>query len=104
MYAIVKSGGKQLKVTVGDVVQVEKLAADVGGSVTLSHVLMLVDGTKTTIGTPVVAGAKVVGQVTAQGRAEKVIIFKKKRRQNYRRKKGHKQPLTTLTITAISAS
>lgn len=103
MYAIIKSGGKQLKVTVGDVVPVEKLTADVGAKVTLDQVLMVVNGDKTSIGTPLVKGATVAAEVAEQTRAPKVIIFKKKRRQNYRRKKGHKQPLTMLKITAINA-
>lgn len=103
MYAIIKTGGKQLKVAVGDTIQVEKLTQQVGDKVSLTQVLMVVNGASTVVGTPVVGGASVAAEVTGQTRADKVIIFKKKRRQNYRRKKGHRQPLTTLKITAINA-
>ncbi len=104
MFAVIRTGGKQYKVAAGDVIKVEKLAGEAGASLTLDDVLMVSDAGKTTIGTPVVAGASVTATVVAQGRGEKVIVFKKKRRQNYRRKNGHRQDLTILRITDISAS
>lgn len=104
MYAIVKTGGKQVKVSVGDVVRVERLPIDAGKKVNLEEVMMLVDGDKTTIGTPLVKGASVEASVVEQIRDNKVIVFKKKRRQNYRRKKGHRQYLTVLKVEKISAS
>jgi large subunit ribosomal protein L21 len=104
MFAVIRTGGKQYKVAAGDVIKVEKLAGEAGASLTLDDVLMVSDAGKTTIGTPVVAGASVTATVVAQGRGEKIIVFKKKRRQNYRRKNGHRQDLTILRITDISAS
>lgn len=104
MYAVIKTGGKQYKVQKDDVIRVEKLDAEAGKSITLDQVLMLNDGKKSTIGAPVVAGAKVTAEVLEQTRGEKVIVFKKKRRQNYRRKKGHRQDLTVLKIKDIKAS
>lgn len=103
MYAIVMCGGKQLKVAKGDQVQVEKQAGDVGAKVTIDSVLLLADGEKITCGTPLVKGAKVTAEVVSHGKAEKVISFKKRRRQNSRRKIGHRQPLTVLKITGIEA-
>ncbi|HYC05197.1 MAG TPA: 50S ribosomal protein L21 [Azospirillaceae bacterium] len=104
MFAVIRTGGKQYKVAAGDVIKVEKLAGEAGASLTLDDVLMVSDAGNTTIGTPVVAGASVTATVVAQGRGEKVIVFKKKRRQNYRRKNGHRQDLTILRITDITAS
>jgi large subunit ribosomal protein L21 len=102
MYAIVKTGGKQIKVAKGDTINVEKLPVAVGESVTLEHVLLVSDGTKTTVGAPLVAGAKVVAKVLEQYKGEKVIIFKKRRRQNSRRKNGHRQLISTIQIESIS--
>ena len=104
MYAVIKTGGKQYKVQKDDVIRVEKLDAEAGKSITLDQVLMLNDGKKSTIGAPVVAGAKVTAEVLEQTRGEKVIVFKKKRRKNYRRKKGHRQDLTVLKIKDIKAA
>lgn len=103
MFAVVKTGGKQYKVAQGDVIQVEKLPVEAGKSVDLSEVLMVSDGAKTTFGTPMVAGAKVTAEVVSQNRTGKLIIFKKKRRQNYRRKNNQRQEYTVLKITAIKA-
>jgi large subunit ribosomal protein L21 len=100
MFAVIKTGGKQYRVVSGDVIKVEKLEAEAGATIALDQVLMLGD----TIGTPLVAGATVSAEVIAQDRGPKVIIFKKKRRQNYRRKNGHRQDLTVLRITEISAA
>ena len=103
MFAVVKTGGKQYKVAQGDVIQVEKLDAEVGKSVDLNEVLMLSDGAKLTVGKPLIAGAKITAEVVAQDRTGKLIVFKKKRRQNYRRKKHQRQWFTVLKITAIKA-
>ena len=100
MFAVIKTGGKQYRVASGDVIKVEKLEVEAGSTVTLDQVLM-VDGK---IGTPLVADATVSAEVIAQDRGPKVIIVKKKRRQNYRRKNGHRQDLTVLRITEISAA
>ena len=102
MYAVIRTGGKQLRVAKDDVITVEKLAAEEGGEVTLDDVLMLGEGSDTTIGTPVVEGATVSATVLEQTRGDKIIVFKKKRRKNYRRRKGHRQDLTVLRIDAIS--
>ncbi|MAG98250.1 MAG: 50S ribosomal protein L21 [Alphaproteobacteria bacterium] len=102
MYAVIRTGGKQLRVAKNDVIRVEKLAAEDGAEITLDDVLMLGDGSDTTIGTPLVEGASVSATVLEQTRGDKIIVFKKKRRKNYRRRKGHRQDLTVLRIDAIS--
>ncbi len=99
MFAVIQTGGKQYKVAKDDVIRVEKLAGEAGAEVVLDQVLMV--GEK--IGAPVVAGASVKATVVAQARGEKIIVFKKRRRQNSRRKNGHRQDLTILRITDISA-
>jgi len=101
MYAVIKTGGKQYRVAKDDVIQVERLQADVGGSIDLAEVLMIGDGDNTTIGAPLVADAKVVAEVVEQARGEKILVFKKKRRKNHRRLNGHRQELTVLRITDI---
>ena len=97
MYAVIKTGGKQYKVTTCDVVKVEKLAAEEGKEFIFNEVLALDD----VIGTPFVNGASVKATVLKQAKDAKVIIFKKKRRQNYRRKNGHRQQITLVKITDI---
>ena len=99
MFAVVRTGGKQYKVADGDVITVEKLAGNAGDKVELTDVLMA--GSK--IGAPLVAGAKVLAEIIKQFRDDKVVIFKKRRRHNYRRKKGHRQYLTQVKITGIKA-
>ena len=101
-YAVIATGGKQYKVRQGDVLQVEKLAGEIGSEVVFDQVLMVSDGENATIGTPVVEGATVTGHITAQDRARKVLVFKQKRRKRYRRKNGHRQPYTAVKIDAIS--
>jgi len=104
MYAVIRTGGKQYRVTQNDVIFVEKLAAEPGSSVTLDEVLMVGDeGTAVKAGVPLVSGASVTAQVLEQKLDDKVLIFKKKRRHNYRRKRGHRQALTVLRITGIRA-
>ncbi len=100
MFAVIKTGGKQYKVAPNDVIRVEKLPGQAGDTVTLDQVLMVDDK----IGAPTVAGASVTATLLEQTRGDKVIIFKKKRRQNYRRKKGHRQELTVLRITGIAGA
>ena len=102
MYAIVRTGGKQYQVASGDQLRVEKLEGNVGDTVNLDDVLMIVDGADVKIGKPVLEGAKVVAKIAEQGKAKKVIIFKKKRRKGYRLKKGHRQNYTALQIEQIS--
>jgi large subunit ribosomal protein L21 len=103
MYAVLKCGGKQIKVSKGDTVLVERLTGEKGDKVTLDNILLLADGENLTVGTPVVEGATVTATVVEQIRDKKVIIFKKKRRQGYKRKKGHRQYLTVFKVEEISA-
>ena len=103
MFAVIKTGGKQYTVHENDVLWVEKLDLEPGASINLDEVLMVGDGKEVTVGAPTVAGAKVQAVVIEQMRDRKVIIFKKKRRHNYRRKKGHRQNLTVLKIEKIVA-
>jgi large subunit ribosomal protein L21 len=100
MFAVIKTGGKQYRVVPGDVIKVERLQAEAGATIALEEVLMLGDK----IGTPLIAGATVSAEVVAQDRGPKIIVFKKKRRQNYRRKNGHRQDITVLRIKDISAA
>lgn len=101
MFAIVRTGGKQLKVSVDQKISVEKLDSPVGKEVVLDQILMVSEGDKVSLGTPTVAGAFVKAIVEGQTRTDKVIVFKKKRRQNYRRKKGHRQHQTVLRVIEI---
>lgn len=103
MFAIIKTGGKQYKVAQGDVVRIEKLDVQPGSTIELTDVILVNDGKKDHVGTPLVAGAKVEATVMDQMRDRKVIVFKKTRRHNYRRKKGHRQHLTVVQITKIVA-
>ena len=102
MYAVIRTGGKQYKVAKDDVLVIEKLAGDVGKTLTISDVLM-VGGDKPKAGTPTIAGASVTAEILEQGRGEKVVAFKKKRRKNTHRKRGHRQPFTKVKITEIHA-
>jgi large subunit ribosomal protein L21 len=103
MYAIVRTGGKQYQVEAGDTLRVEKLLGEVGDTVELSEVLLVVEGETVKIGQPMVDGAKVVAKIVEQGRHKKIIVFKKKKRQGYQVQKGHRQMYTALTIETISA-
>jgi large subunit ribosomal protein L21 len=104
MFAVIKTGGKQYRVAAGDVIKVEKLEVEAGAELTLGEVLAVGDGDNVTLGAPLVDGASVTATVLEQTRAKKIIVFKKKRRQNYRRKNGHRQHLTVLRITGVSAA
>jgi large subunit ribosomal protein L21 len=101
MYAVIRTGGKQYKVAPQDVLQIEKIEGAAGDAVSFFDVLMVAGEGGPTFGAPVVSGAVVSAEVVEQGRGPKVIIFKKKRRQNYRRKRGHRQELTTVRILEI---
>ncbi len=101
MFAIVKTGGKQYRVGPGDQIVVERIAGEVGAEVALGDVLAVSDGEVNAIGAPRVANASVRAKIIGQPRGTKVLVFKKKRRKNYRRKRGHRQELTVLRIEAI---
>ncbi|MEO1043473.1 MAG: 50S ribosomal protein L21 [Pseudomonadota bacterium] len=101
-YAVIKTGGKQYRVKSGDVINVEKLEGEAGDTVKLEEVLML-GGDEVKVGAPLIEGASVDAEIVEQTRAPKIIVFKKRRRQNYRRKKGHRQDMTTLKINTINA-
>ena len=103
MYAVVKTGGKQYKVAVGEKLKVEQIAADIDSQIVLDQVLMVADGDAIAIGTPVVAGATVTATVVAHGRGDKVRIFKMRRRKHYQKRQGHRQQYTELQIGAIAA-
>ena len=103
MFAVIKTGGKQYKVAENDVINVEKLDAEAGKKIKIKDVLMVGEGADVKVGDPVVKGAEVEAEVVDQKRDRKIIVFKKKRRQNYRRKAGHRQHKTVLKITGIKA-
>lgn len=103
MYAVIKTGGKQYRVSSGEKIKVEQLTADVGSQVTLDKVLMVADGDKVSIGQPLVQGAKVQATVVAHGRGDKVHIFKLRRRKHSKKQQGHRQNYTEIQINEISA-
>ena len=103
MYAVIKTGGKQYRVNAGEKIKVEKLVAEVGDTVTLDQILMVSDGEKTTIGSPIIKGASVKATVVSHGRGDKVMIFKFRRRKHYRKTQGHRQSFTEIKIEAIKA-
>jgi large subunit ribosomal protein L21 len=104
MFAVIRTGGKQYRVTPNAVLKIEKLEAEPGGTVTFTDVLAVGSEGNLTLGAPVVAGASVTATVIAQDRLDKVIIFKKRRRQNSRRKNGHRQHVTVLRVSGINAN
>jgi large subunit ribosomal protein L21 len=104
MFAVIKTGGKQYKVAENDVILVEKLEVEPGQDVTFNEVLMVGQDANLKVGSPLVQGAAVVAKVLDQAMADKVLIFKKNRRHNYRRKRGHRQKLTVVRITGIKAA
>ncbi len=102
MYAIIQTGGKQYRVAPGDVLRVERLGGERGDEVVLDQVLLVAaDGGDVQVGTPLVANATVKGEIVRQGKAKKILVYKKKRRKNYRRKQGHRQLFTALQIKEI---
>jgi large subunit ribosomal protein L21 len=103
MYAVVATGGKQYKVEDGDVLRCEKIAGEVGAPVAFDNILLFSDGENVKIGQPGVDGVTVHGQIVAQGKSKKIVVFKYKRRKRYRRKLGHRQPFTAVRIDRIEA-
>ena len=103
MYAVIKTGGKQYRVTVGEKLKVEQIPADVDSQITIDQVFMVGEGESVKIGTPVVAGATVTATVVSHGRHDKVKIFKMRRRKHYQKHQGHRQNYTELRIEAIAA-
>jgi large subunit ribosomal protein L21 len=104
MFAVIRTGGKQYRVASGDLITVEKLAGEPGDTIEFDEVLMVGEGAAVSTGTPLVDGAAVSATLVEQSRAAKIIVFKKKRRHNYRRKKGHRQYQSVLRIEEIHAS
>ena len=104
MYAVVMTGGKQYRVSAGDKIRVEKLNAEAGSTVSLDKVLVIGGEGETMVGAPYVAGASVEAEVVANGKADKVVIFKYKAKKDYRKKQGHRQPYTELKINGISVN
>src|SRR5438034_11804027 len=104
MFAVIRTGGKQYKVAPNDVIAVEKLDGEPGATIELAEVLMVGDGAEVSTGTPLLSGASVSAELVEQRRADKIIVFKKKRRHNYRRKNGHRQEESVLRITEINAA
>lgn len=102
MYAVIETGGKQYRVSEGDVIRVEKLEAEEGATISFDKVLMLGEGSSVKIGAPYVAGGSVSATVQSQARGKKVTIIKFRRRKHYRRKQGHRQSFTELKITAVA--
>ncbi|MBS0449196.1 MAG: 50S ribosomal protein L21 [Proteobacteria bacterium] len=103
MYAVIKTGGKQYKVAAGEKIKIEQIAADVGQEITIGEVLAVGSGSELTVGTPLVSGASVVATVLAQGRHDKVRIFKMRRRKHYQKRQGHRQNYTEIQISAVNA-
>ena len=103
MYAVIKTGGKQYKVSAGEKLRIESVPADVGAEITLDQVLLVADGDNVTMGTPLVSGAEVKAKVLSHGRGEKVKIFKLRRRKHYRKTLGHRQNYTEIQISGITA-
>ncbi len=101
MFAVLKTGGKQYKVAKNDVIEVERLPGEAGRQVVFNQVLMLGDGASATAGAPLVAGASVAGTLLEQVKGDKVVVFKKRRRHNYRRRRGHRQQLSRVRIDEI---
>ena len=102
MYAVIKTGGKQYRVQAGEKLKIEQIPADVGSQIVLDQVLMLGSGETVSIGTPFLAGAQVSATVLSQGRADKVRIFKMRRRKHYQKRQGHRQNYTEIQIGAIT--
>ena len=102
MYAVISTGGKQYRVAAGAKLKVEQLTADVGAEIVIEQVLMVADGEKVALGTPLVDGAKVTAKVVSHGRGDKVHIFKMRRRKHYRKSQGHRQNYTEIEILGIA--
>jgi large subunit ribosomal protein L21 len=103
-YAVIRTGGKQYRVAPGDVIHVEKLPGGVGMPVEFGEVLLAADEGDVHVGQPLVGGSRVLGEIVAQGKAKKVLVFKKKRRKGYRRRQGHRQQVTSVKVTGIETA
>jgi large subunit ribosomal protein L21 len=103
MYAVVKTGGKQYRVSAGEKLKVEQLPVDIGAEIVLGEVLLVADGEALTLGTPLVSGAAVTAKVVSHGRGEKVHIYKMRRRKHYRKSQGHRQNYTEIEIVGITS-
>ena len=103
MYAVIKTGGKQYKVEQGATIRVEKLEGEAGAKLEFADVLLVADGENVKVGTPIVSGAKVSAEIVAQGKGERLVVFKFRRKKAYRRRNGHRQLYTAVKITGISA-
>jgi large subunit ribosomal protein L21 len=101
MFAVLKTGGKQYKVAKNDIIEIERLPGEAGETIVFDQILMVGDGAGATAGAPLIAGASVAGTLLEQAKGDKVIIFKKRRRHNYRRKRGHRQELSVVRIDEI---
>jgi large subunit ribosomal protein L21 len=101
MFAVLKTGGKQYKVAKNDIIEIERLPGEAGETIVFDQILMVGDGSGATAGAPLIAGASVAGTLLEQAKGDKVIIFKKRRRHNYRRKRGHRQELSIVRIDEI---
>jgi large subunit ribosomal protein L21 len=100
-YAVIRTGGKQYRVTPGDVLRVERLGGEVGAAVEFTEVLLTGGDDAVRIGTPLLEGVRVRGEIVGQGRDRKILVYKKKRRKNYRRRRGHRQSVTSVRVTEI---
>ena len=103
MYAVIKTGGKQYRVAAGEKIKIEQIAADVGQEITIDQVLAVGNGADLKVGTPLVTGATVVATVLAQGKHDKVRIFKMRRRKHYQKRQGHRQTFPEIQISAVNA-
>ena len=103
MYAVIASGGKQYKVSQGDILRVEKIPGEIGSPISFDEVLMVSDGETASIGQPVLDNVAVKGYIVDQGKAKKIIVFKYKKRKGYRKKRGHRQQFTLVRIDSIDA-
>ena len=102
MYAVIKTGGKQYQVSIGEKLKIESIPAEVGSQITFTEVLMIADGDNVVIGSPIVAGGNVTASVVSLGRHKKVRIFKMRRRKHYQKRQGHRQDYTEIQIDAIN--
>jgi len=102
-YAVIRSGGKQYRVAPGETIRLEKLPGEPGATCAFDEVLLTAAGGSVRVGTPLVDGVRVLGQILGQEKAKKILVFKKKRRKNYRRKRGHRQQLTVVRVTGIES-
>ncbi len=102
MYAVIKNGGKQYRISSGEKLKIEQIVAEVGSEIVLAEVLMVADGEKVSLGTPLVTGASVTAKVVSHGRGDKVHIFKMRRRKHYRKSQGHRQNYTEIEILGIA--